>query len=45
MKSKIFRLCPVVLLFLFLGASCQKDDFEYADESISISNRPGFFCF
>lgn len=28
MKSKIFILCPVVLLFLFLGASCQKDEWE-----------------
>ncbi len=28
MKSTIFKLCPVVLLFLFLGASCQKDEWE-----------------
>lgn len=42
MKSIIFRLCPAVLLFLFLGASCQKDDFEYADESIEVySSSPG----
>lgn len=40
MKSTIFRLSPVVLLFLFLGASCQKDEIEYADESISISSWP-----
>jgi hypothetical protein len=40
MKSKILKLCTVVLLFLFLGASCQKDDFEYADESIEISSWP-----
>ncbi|MGE0020636.1 MAG: hypothetical protein AB7S72_13275 [Draconibacterium sp.] len=26
MKSKIFKLCPVVLLFLFVGVSCQKDE-------------------
>lgn len=26
MKLKILKLCPVVLLFLFLGASCQKDE-------------------
>jgi hypothetical protein len=37
MKSKIFKLCTAVLLFLFLGASCQKDEIEYADESIEIS--------
>jgi hypothetical protein len=41
MKSKILKLCPVVLLFLILGASCQKDEFEYADESIEIYNSPG----
>jgi hypothetical protein len=41
MKSKILKLCPVVLLFLFLGASCQKDEFEYADESIEVYNSPG----
>ena len=26
MKAQILKLCPVVLLFLFLGASCQKDE-------------------
>jgi|GEM_PF-2558251 hypothetical protein len=26
MKSEILKLCPVVLLFLFLGASCQKEE-------------------
>lgn len=41
MKSKILKLCPVVLLFLFLGAGCQKDDFEYADENIEIYSSPG----
>lgn len=41
MKSKIFKLYPVVLLFLFMGASCQNDDIEYADESIEISSYPG----
>jgi hypothetical protein len=40
MKSKFFKLCTVVLLFLFMGASCQKDEIEYADESISISSWP-----
>ena len=41
MKSKILNLCPVVLLVLILGASCQNDDIEYADESIEISTIPG----
>jgi hypothetical protein len=41
MKLKILKLCPVVLLFLFLGAGCQKDDFEYADENIEIYSSPG----
>ena len=41
MKSKIFKLCTAVVLFLFLGASCQKDEIEYADESIEISSYPG----
>ncbi len=42
MKSKIFKLYLVVLLLLFLGVSCQKDDFEYADESIMVySSSPG----
>ena len=40
MKSTIFKLCPIVLIFLFMGASCQKDEIEYADESISISSWP-----
>jgi len=42
MKTKILKLCSVVLLFLFLGASCQKDEIEYADESIQVSSYPGF---
>jgi hypothetical protein len=33
MKSKILKLCTVVLLFLFLGASCQKDE-EIPDPTI-----------
>lgn len=45
MKSKILKLCPVVVLLLFLGASCQNDDIEYADESIVVSNHPGIFVF
>lgn len=28
MKSKIFKLSQLVLLILFLGASCQKDEWE-----------------
>lgn len=45
MKSKILKLCTAVLLFLFLGTSCQKDEFEYADESISISSWPAISVF
>lgn len=45
MKSKIFKLYPVVLLFLFMGASCQNDDIEYADESIVVYNNPGFHVY
>lgn len=41
MKLKILKLCPVVLLFLFLGASCHKDEFEYADENIEVYSSPG----
>lgn len=41
MKSKLFKLSMVVLLFLFLGAGCQKDEIEYADENIEISSYPG----
>ena len=37
MKSKIFKLYSVVLLFLFLGASCQREEMEYADENIEIT--------
>jgi hypothetical protein len=40
MKLKILKLCVVVLLFLFLGASCQNDEIEFADESTSISSWP-----
>lgn len=45
MKSKILKLCTAVLLFLFFGAGCQKDEFEYADEDIILSSNPGFFVF
>ena len=31
----------MVLLLLVIGASCQKDEMEYADESIEISSMPG----
>lgn len=41
MKTKILKLLLAVLLLFFLGASCQKDDFEYADESIEVYNSPG----
>jgi hypothetical protein len=41
MKPKILKLNVIALLFLFFGASCQKDELEYADESIIVSNNPG----
>ena len=41
MKPKIIKPAVVVLLLLFIGASCQKDDFEVADESIVVDNFPG----
>ena len=40
MKPKILKLTTVVLLFLITEASCQKDEIEYADESIEISSYP-----
>lgn len=40
MKSEILKLTTVVLLLLFTGASCQKDEMEFADESIEISSHP-----
>jgi hypothetical protein len=41
MNPEILKLTMVVLLLLFTGASCQKDEIEYADESIEISSYPG----
>ena len=41
MKSKILKLSTVFLLLLLLGANCQKDETERADESIEISTLPG----
>ena len=40
MKLKIIKLCSFVLLLLFIGASCQKDKIDYADESIIVSSYP-----
>lgn len=34
MKPKILKLSSVVLLFLFIGAGCQKDDLNYDPDSI-----------
>ena len=42
MKSKILKLCPVVLLFLIMGASCQNDEWEdiiLNDKTCSDVNR------
>jgi hypothetical protein len=41
MKPEILKLTTAVLLLLFTGASCQKDEMEFADESIEISSKPG----
>ena len=45
MKTKILKLRTIFLLLLFIRASCQKDEIEYADESIIVNNHPGFFLF
>ena len=34
MKHKILKFSTVILLFAFTGASCHKDEIEYADENI-----------
>ncbi len=41
MKPKILKLSVIALLFLFIGASCDKDELDYANESIVVSNNPG----
>ncbi len=41
MKPKILKLSTLLLLLLFLGASCQKDEINYDDESLEISSLPG----
>lgn len=45
MKPKILKLSSIFLLILFIGAACQKEELEYADESIVMINKPGFFLF
>ena len=40
MKLKILKFSTLIFLLLFLGGSCQKDEIEFADESIIVSNRP-----
>ncbi len=45
MKHKIIKFSTVILLFAFIGASCQKDEIEYADESMVVeigSADPGW---
>lgn len=45
MKHKILKFSTVILLFAFIGASCQKDEIEYADENMIIkigSADPGW---
>jgi hypothetical protein len=41
MKLKILKLYALVLLLIFIGASCQKDEFDHADENMEISSIPG----
>ena len=41
MKTKKIKLLTIFLFLLFMGASCQKDETELADESIEISTFPG----
>ena len=41
MNQRIIKPTVMALLLLFIGASCQKDDFEVADESIVVDNLPG----
>jgi hypothetical protein len=41
MKPKIVKLSAVFLFLIFIGAGCQKDEIEYADESIVVDNHPG----
>lgn len=41
MKHKILKLSTVVLLLLFIGVSCEKDELDYADESIEIPTSIG----
>jgi hypothetical protein len=40
MKNEILKLSTVVLLLLFMGTGCQKDEIELDDESIEISSYP-----
>jgi hypothetical protein len=40
MKNDFLKLSTVVLLLFFIGAGCQKDEIEYADESIEIKVGP-----
>ncbi len=45
MKQKILKLSTVVLLLMFIGAGCQKDEIEYADEDMVVDNEPGIDIF
>lgn len=40
MKFKFLIQCRLVLLLSIIGVSCQNDEIDYADESISISSWP-----
>ena len=41
MKTILFKISIIFLLLSLMGAGCQKDEIEYADESIVVSNNPG----
>jgi hypothetical protein len=40
MNFKTFKLLIIFLSFMSFGVGCQKDEIEYADESIVVSNHP-----
>ncbi|MDD3701473.1 MAG: hypothetical protein RBR10_09140 [Bacteroidales bacterium] len=40
MNSEVFKVIKIVMFYLFIGTSCQKDKIEFADENIEISSLP-----
>jgi len=41
MKINILKLSTFILILLFISTGCEKDEIEYADESIVVSSIPG----